>query len=386
MFAMDVSSLRSVEAAREDSESPLFQDFDGREKDALQILKTNGITDIRVRIWNDPKDGKGHSYGGGNCDLNNAIELAKRAKVVGLGFIPDFHYSDFWADPSKQSIPKAWKSYGEKQIASAVYQFTKESLEALDQTGVRIPMVQIGNETNWFLLGTYNWDSIASYLSSGSKAVRDVFAGMTKNNPKVALHFAGPGDAPYMDYAKELSKSKVDYDVFGSSYYPYYKSHGTLQNLSATLSSIHETYGKEVAIMETAYPWTTKDADGLGNHSIDSTYMLHPISPQGMASFLFDLTKTMVNLGDYALGISYWEGTWIASSSSTDAETNRALCAKHGSGWATRFAASYDSEAVDGGTAVDNDAFWDSKTGKPIESLRAFNLMKLGYSRDGRKQ
>ena len=47
------------------------------------------------------------SSGGGNCDIDTACVIGKRAADAGLKLLADFHYSDFWADPSKQMCPKA---------------------------------------------------------------------------------------------------------------------------------------------------------------------------------------------------------------------------------------------------------------------------------------
>ena len=53
-------------------------------QDIMAILSANGINYIRVRIWNDPFDKDGNGYGGGNCDINTAIEIGKRATANGM--------------------------------------------------------------------------------------------------------------------------------------------------------------------------------------------------------------------------------------------------------------------------------------------------------------
>ena len=87
----DVSMLAEVE-----KHGGKYFDANGKQMDALQILKANGFNYIRLRIWNDPKDAAGNGYGGGNNDLATTIALAKRAKANGMKFLLDFHYSDFW--------------------------------------------------------------------------------------------------------------------------------------------------------------------------------------------------------------------------------------------------------------------------------------------------
>ena len=103
IFGMDASCVPALERS-----GVKYYDFEGNEADVYQVLADNGVTHIRVRIWNDPYDASGNGYGGGNCDIDNAIEIGKRATKYGMKLLVNFHYSDFWADPSKQMVPKAW--------------------------------------------------------------------------------------------------------------------------------------------------------------------------------------------------------------------------------------------------------------------------------------
>ena len=104
ILGMDASCVPALEEG-----GVKYYDADGVEKDVYEILSQNGINYIRVRVWNDPYDASGRGYGGGNCDIENAIEIGKRATAQGLKLLVNFHYSDFWADPAKQMAPKAWK-------------------------------------------------------------------------------------------------------------------------------------------------------------------------------------------------------------------------------------------------------------------------------------
>ena len=103
ILGMDVSSVLSLEES-----GVKFYDFSGQEADLFQVLRDNGVTHIRVRVWNDPFDSQGRGYGGGNCDINNAVMIGRRATQYGMSLLVDFHLSDFWADPGKQFAPKAW--------------------------------------------------------------------------------------------------------------------------------------------------------------------------------------------------------------------------------------------------------------------------------------
>ena len=148
IFGMDASCVPALEKS-----GVKYYDFDGNEADVFKVLADNGITHIRVRIWNDPFDAQGNGYGGGNCDIENAVEIGKRATQYGMKLLVNFHYSDFWADPGKQMVPKAWQGMEIEQKTEAVYQYTKECLEKLKAAGVDVGMVQVGNETNGSMCG-----------------------------------------------------------------------------------------------------------------------------------------------------------------------------------------------------------------------------------------
>ncbi len=381
IMGMDASAVPSLEQARAVNNLG-YKNFEGEVEDVFQILKDNGITDIRIRIWNDPKTASGDWYGGGNCDVNNAVTIAQRCQKVGLGVIIDFHYSDFWADPGKQTAPKAWANYSTDQIATEIYNFTYESLTKIKATGVTITMVQVGNEINGGLAGTTDWSNggdkiICNYINQGSKAVRAVTGTVEHGGAKVAVHFANP-EKGNSSYAKTLNTYNVDYDVFGSSYYPQW--HGTLENLANELRKVHSSYNKEVMVLETAWAFSHSDFDGCGNTSLSVTEPnsgIAPVSVQGQANHVHNVIQTVSDLGEWGIGICYWEGTWIAASTSGKS-TNISLCTQYGCGWAKASARSYDSSATaNGGCVIDNQAFWQSD-GTPIESLKVFALVKTG--------
>ena len=390
IMAMDSSELISVEQARAASESPKFKDFDGNEvEDVLTVLKDNGITDIRIRVWNDPyaDEAKEQGYGGGNCDVDNAVALSARCKEAGLGVIIDFHYSDFWADPSKYTVPKAWKGMNISAKETALEKFTKEALEAIKATNVKITMVQVGNETTGGLAGETDWSNICRLMNAGARAIREVTGPVANGGAKIAVHFTDAGRGTYSGYAQTLKNNNVDYDVFGTSWYPYYSSHGTVANLQTELKKAHNISGKEVMVLETAYAFTYDDADGLGNTALEAT--TQPVTVQGMSNAVRDVIQAIADLGDWGLGVSYWGGTWIAASTSTKWQDNQPLCTEYGCGWATSYAHDYDDSApnasagnaTSGGTMVDNNAFFLSD-GTPLEALKVFKEVFEGHTTD----
>ena len=375
IMGMDASCVPALEAG-----GVKYYDYDGTEKDVYQILSENGINYIRVRIWNDPFDGAGNGYGGGNCDIENAIAIGKRATQYGMKLLVNFHYSDFWADPAKQMVPKAWKGMSIDDKSEALYQYTKDCLQKLVDAGVDVGMVQIGNETNGAVCGENSsalggWKKICQLLSAGSRAVREVCP-----NALVAVHFANPEKVTnYESYSKNLDYYQVDYDVFASSYYPFW--HGTFENLSQVLSKVARTYGKKVMVAETSYAFTAEDTDFYGNTIGEGGGIVknYPFTQQGQANLVRDVIDTVVNKTEGGIGVFYWEGTWIAAGGGSY-EENLALWEKNGSGWAASYAKQYDPDDAGkwyGGCAVDNQAFFTAD-GKVTEALKVFALVRQG--------
>ena len=381
ILGMDASCVPALEAG-----GVKYYDHDGNEKDVYQILSENGINYIRVRVWNDPYDAAGNGYGGGNCDIENAVAIGKRATQYGMKLLVNFHYSDFWADPGKQMVPKAWKGMDIDTKTEALYQYTKDCLQKLVDAGVDVGMVQIGNETNGAMCGENSsavggWKKIMQLMSAGSKAVREVCP-----DALVAVHFANPEKITnYESYGKNLDYYQVDYDVFASSYYPFW--HGTLDNLAEVLSKIAETYGKKVMVAETSYAYTAEDTDFNGNTIGDGGEIVkdYPFTYQGQANLVRNVIDTVVNKTTNGIGVFYWEGTWI-SAGGNSWEENSALWEQYGSGWASSYAAEYDPNDAGqwyGGCAVDNQAFFDAD-GKATEALKVFALVRTGNNVENR--
>lgn len=375
---MDVSSVLSLEAS-----GVAFKNFNGEEQDIFRILADNGVNYIRVRVWNDPYDAQGNGYGGGNSDVAKAAEIGRRAANYGMKLLVDFHYSDFWADPSKQQAPKAWRELSLEQKLKKVSEFTRGSLEAISKAGADIGMVQIGNETNGGIAGESDFADMAKVFGAGAAAVRDF-----SSEVKVALHFTNPEWADSMKYlADSLDSHEVDYDVFAVSYYPYW--HGSLENLTSVLSYVSSAYGKYAMVAETSYAYTLGDSDGHPNTV--SAYanntgenLLWPFTPQGQADEVRAVMAAVNAVPDgKGLGVFYWEGAWITVGDTTGlsgagyeqrVEQNHALWESCGSGWAASYSADYDPDDAGrwyGGSAVDNQAFF-APDGTALDSLRVF--------------
>ncbi len=368
-LGMDVSSVLSLEAS-----GVRYRDTDGTEKDLFALLSENGVNLIRVRVWNDPFDSDGNGYGGGNNNIEAAVEIGRRAAAYGLPLLVDFHYSDFWADPSKQQTPKAWEGMDIKAKAEALYTYTADCLSRLKAEGIRVSMVQLGNETNGRMCGERIWMNIVHHLmKAGSRAVREVYP-----DALVAVHFTNPESADTMlNYASKLAYYDLDYDVFGTSYYPYW--HGTLDNLRQVLGEIAETYGKKVMVMETSYAYTLEDGDFSGNTIGEGGgYEKYwPVTVQGQSNALQDVVRTVQEAG--GIGVCWWEGAWIPVGTESFEENSR-LWETYGSGWASSYAGSYDPADAGkyyGGCACENQAMFDFE-GRALPSLATFRLLWTG--------
>jgi len=371
---VDISSIISLE-----NSGIRFYDTNGQQIDIFKMFASVGVNCIRVRIWNNPKSANGKTYGGGNNDLEVAREIGSRAASAGLPLFVDFHYSDFWADPGKQTIPKDWKNFNLDKRVSEIYRFTKGCLEWLLQNGSLISMVQIGNETTCFMCGDKNMTNVMKMMSNGAKAVREI-----NRDILIALHFTNPNKSDNMLwYASQLASARVDYDVYSTSYYPYW--HGTTDNLKWVLGEIANKYGKKVMIAEYSYPYTevayTSDNChyGVVDSKASGTVFRYPISVDGQIQCIRDMYSVMRNTKN-GIGAFYWEPAWIAPKARNDME-RRQIWEQYGSSWATKTAAEYDSNAdrnLTGGTSWDNQAIFD-QNGKVLKSIWALGNNKNIY-------
>ena len=383
IMGVDISSYLS-----EIESGVVYYDFDGNELDEqgfFDLLASCGVTHVRVRVWNEPYDSQGRTYGGGHNDVDTAAAIAGYASRAGLKLIIDFHYSDFWADPSKQMVPLAWEGMSLEQMGEALYSFTSSSLETIESSGADIDIVQIGNETTNGFCGQTDWEDMAYLMSQGSQAVRDYDGSI-----RIAMHFANSErENAYSFYADQLDAYGVDYDIFASSFYPYW--HGSLENLTSVLSYPAERYGKQVMVVECSWAYTLSDGDGFGNTIGEDSLGTdrYGISVQGQADMLSSVVRAVTDVGPSGIGVCYWEPAWIpvqvaydgnGNLNNTVLDENMILWNRNGSGWASVFADEYDPEDAGryyGGSAVDNQALFDFE-GHPLESLRTFHYIRTG--------
>lgn len=291
-----------------------YMDKNNNTKDPFSIFKEAGANLVRVRLWHNPTWTNYSNY----ADVKKTIQ---RAKSEGMKVLLDFHYSDTWADPSKQEIPSDWLSEinNTEALGNLLYNYTYETLNNLSNANLIPDIVQIGNEINGMILQQgelvwpIDWTRNSSLLNKGIKAVRDI--SQVKNKDiEIMLHIAQPENGLW--WFEQASQNGVtDYDWIGLSYYPLWSTY-TLNNVSIPLNTLINTYNKRLMIVETAYPFTLENADSasniLGNDALIDGY---PATQQGQLDYLNKLKMIVEDSGGE--GIVYWEPAWVSTNCPT---------------------------------------------------------------------
>ncbi|MFI5369350.1 MAG: phosphate acyltransferase, partial [Spirochaetia bacterium] len=287
----DVSMLGQLESL-----GAVFSDEQGKTADCLAILKSGGINWIRLRIWNDPVNREdvvdggrvlsraGDPVGGGNDDLAACIRIAKRAKKLGLKVLADFHYSDFWADPSKQNMPFAWKGLSLDALKTAVYDFTRSSLKSMRAAGAAPDMVQIGNEVD----GGFLWP-VGKLWQSGDETVggQEGFVALLKEairavresdrRIRIMIHASNGGDnALFRKLFDPLVKAGVDFDVINPDHDERYREYWQAYYEMTKRAGVTQEYAK---------------LEMRRRHSLIGAMMIHKGDADGMICGTFGTTK-----------------------------------------------------------------------------------------------
>lgn len=284
----DVSFLKQAE-----DNGKVFKD-NGVAKPGLVILKDHGYNWVRLRLFHTPTDLPNN--------LEYTIALAQAAKKLGYHFLLDYHYSDTWADPGKQFIPKAWVGMTHALLVKAVYEYTKQTIEAFRDAGVLPDMVQVGNEiTNGMLWPDGrlpgNWDNFADLIKAGIEGV-DAGAG-EEPRPRIMIHIDRGGDMiRTKEFFDKLDSYHVEYDVIGQSYYPWWQ--GSLNDLRQNMIFMAKEYKKDIIVVEAAYNWRptiyTKRPGPF------------PESPEGQKEFLEEVNRVVQETPNgLGMGVFWWE-------------------------------------------------------------------------------
>lgn len=282
------------------------------------IFKKYGANVVRFRLWHTPSWTKTVYNPPLENMYNDLADVRKgilAARAEGMAVCLDIHYSDSWADPGKQVPPAVWNGLAVNALRDSIYNYTLKTLDKLEAAGAMPEYVQAGNEINpGFVLSSGDrWSNTSNFITlinGALKAIRDASASSTIK-PEIIIHIAQPENV-YAWFQGLAAKGLTDYDIIGFSYY-YNWSGVVLANLSDYVSLLKNTYHKDIMVMETAYPWTTGDADSYSNiidiKELESGY---PATEEGQYEYLHDLTQEIIDGG--GKGIFIWEPAWITSS------------------------------------------------------------------------
>jgi arabinogalactan endo-1,4-beta-galactosidase len=275
----------------------------GQVRDALEIFRGRGVNCVRLRLFTStPAEAQADPYNRLN-NLDYTVPLARRVKQAGLKFLLDFHYSDAWADPGKQTKPVAWTNLSFAGLEQRVVEYNSNCIAAFKAAGAMPDYVQVGNEITSGLLwpddridGAYDkptqWSQLGRLIKAAVRGIREA-AGSPP--PRIMIHIDRGGDwAATQWYFDNLLGRSVEFDWIGESYYPFW--HGDLSALRGCLNRAAGRYHKPVVVAETAFPWTNStDVVGL------------PATPAGQSSYVIELAKIVKGVpGGLGLGVFWW--------------------------------------------------------------------------------
>jgi arabinogalactan endo-1,4-beta-galactosidase len=271
----------------------VFKD-NGQAKPGLEIFKNHGYNWIRLRLFHTPTRLPNN--------LEYTIAMAQDAKRLGYKFLLNYHYSDTWADPGKQFIPKAWEGKSHEELVRAVFEYTRDTIAAFRDANALPDMVQVGNEITPGMLWPdgklpNNWDNFAELLHAGIEGVE---AGRGDGpQPRIMIHIDKGGDKETTRaFFDKLNSYGLDYDIIGQSYYPWW--HGSLLDLRENLIFMANTYDKDIILVEVAYNWRPAEYEGKPAP--------FPETPEGQRQFLDEVHHLVLSTPhNRGKGIFWWE-------------------------------------------------------------------------------
>ncbi|MDX2128992.1 MAG: glycosyl hydrolase 53 family protein [Chloroherpetonaceae bacterium] len=268
----------------------------GKNEDMFKTLLDSGMNFVRLRLFHSPTDSV--------STLEQVRAFKEEINSLGRGtsILLAVHFSDTWADPSQQTLPKAWESLSFELLGDSLEAYTERVCREIEPR-----IIQIGNEINGGFLWPHgslqNPSRFRELMNRGIAAVR-------RASPKtmIMLHHASPqGAAWFLEMV-----SPLDYDLIGFSYYPMW--HGKSPSLAIrTFDSLATIHNRNYMVVETSYPFTlqwndwTNNIVGLESQLGDG----FPATPKGQAAFL-KTVKNLVFESRMGLGICYWGGEWVS--------------------------------------------------------------------------
>ena len=270
-----------------------FEDS-GIAKPGLKLFKDHGYNWIRLRLFHTPIQLPNN--------LEYTVALAGEARKLGFKLLLNYHYSDTWADPGKQYIPRAWEGKSHAELARAVFEYTRDTIITFRDAGILPDMVQIGNEVSNGMLWPdgrlpANWDHFAELMKAGINGV-DAGRGNAQR-PLVMIHIDKGGDQKATKaFFDKWNSYGINYDVIGQSYYPWW--HGTLLDLRENMIFMANEYQKDIIVVEVAYNW--KPAEYKGRSAP------FPETPEGQRQFLDEVNRIVLDTPhNRGKGVFWWE-------------------------------------------------------------------------------
>jgi arabinogalactan endo-1,4-beta-galactosidase len=284
----DLSFLKQAE-----DRGTTFKDG-GVVRPGLQIFRDHGYNWVRLRLFHTPTQLPN--------SLDYTLTLAREARKLGFKFLLDYHYSDTWADPGKQYIPKAWEGKPHAELTRAVYEYTRDTIIAFRDAGILPDMIQIGNEVSNGMLWpdgelSGNWDNFAELVKAG---INGIDAGRGNyGRPLIMIHIDKGGDRKATKaFFDKWNSYRIASDVIGQSYYPWW--HGTLLDLRENLYFMANEYQKDIILVEVAYNWRPAEYKGRSAP--------FPETPEGQRQFLDEVNRiVLATPHNRGKGIFWWE-------------------------------------------------------------------------------
>jgi arabinogalactan endo-1,4-beta-galactosidase len=297
----------------------------GQVQDGFTILKNHGLNCVRLRLFtSSAAQAAADPYN----HINNTaytVPLAVRVKNAGLLFSLDFHYSDTWADPGKQSIPAAWKNLDFDHLVQQMYLYNSNTIATFAAAGAMPDYVQVGNEITSGMLwplgkvrgnGCASWSHLGQLMKAAIQGIHDAAGG---HMPKIIVHIDRGGDWPGTRwFFDNLNAQGVPYDIIGESYYTFFQ--GSPESLSNCLNNAAVRYSKPIIVAEDAFPWT----NGCPANWTNSLYGYSP-TIAGQASFVAALAGIVKNVPhQLGVGLIYWGAEYQSADGVNEAGYNTA--------------------------------------------------------------
>ncbi len=260
---------------------------DRTEKECMELLRDYcGVNSIRLRVWVDPADGWNN--------IDDVVLKARRAERLGLRTMIDFHFSDTWADPGNQHMPKAWENLSFDELKLAVADHVSATLTALKAADVTPEWVQVGNETTSGMMlpvgSVENPKQLTELNNAGYDAVKKVFP-----DALVIVHLDSGNDQWRYDRMFDiLDANGGKYDMIGMSLYPYWavteNRDGGWEKVAdeciANINHLKQKYQKPVMICEIGMPYDQPEASKrlitkMMSAPVEGIFYWEPEAPNG---------------------------------------------------------------------------------------------------------